>query len=170
MMATLGPRMGGSLNDGIAPQRIGNQNPMRAPSDVYRTRDGRHVFLMIHHNRVWAPFCRAFGRPQWIDDARYADNQLRCAEYLSFVTTFILAMGIVFQMPAIIFILVRIGLVKRPWLTKQRRYVFLGVFLLGALITPTPDPFNQALVALPMYALFEFGLLISRFGVPRASS
>ena len=79
MMATLGPRMGGSLNDGIAPQRIGNQNPMRAPSDVYRTRDGRHVFLMIHHNRVWAPFCRAFGRPQWIDDARYADNQLRCA-------------------------------------------------------------------------------------------
>ena len=79
MMATLGPRMGGSLNAGIAPQRIGNQNPMRAPSDVYRTRDGRHVFLMIHHDRVWAPFCRAFGRPQWIDDARYADNRLRCA-------------------------------------------------------------------------------------------
>ena len=98
------------------------------------------------------------------------DNQLRCAEYLSFVTTFILAMGIVFQMPAIIFILVRIGLVRRPWLKKQRRFVFLGVFLLGALITPTPDPFNQALVALPMYLLFELGLLLSRFAVPRSSA
>ncbi|HEX4743383.1 MAG TPA: twin-arginine translocase subunit TatC [Candidatus Limnocylindria bacterium] len=97
------------------------------------------------------------------------DNQLRCAEYLSFVTTFILAMGIVFQMPAIIFVLVRVGIVKRPWLLRQRRFVFLGVFLLGALITPTPDPFNQALVALPMYLLFEFGLLISRFAVPRGA-
>jgi sec-independent protein translocase protein TatC len=86
------------------------------------------------------------------------------------VTTFILAMGLVFQMPAIIFVLVRIGIVKRAWLVRQRRYVFLGVFLLGALITPTPDPFNQAMVALPMYLLFEFGLLISRFGVPRTRS
>ena len=78
MIATLGPRMGGSLNAGIAPERIGNQNPMRAPSDVYRTRDGQHVFLMIHHDRVWAPFCRAFGRPEWIDDPRYINNRLRC--------------------------------------------------------------------------------------------
>jgi len=98
------------------------------------------------------------------------DNQLRCAEYLSFVTTFILAMGVVFQMPAIIFVLVRIGLVKRPWLVRQRRFVFLGAFVIGALITPTPDPFNQTLVAIPMYLLFELGLLISRFGGTRADA
>jgi crotonobetainyl-CoA:carnitine CoA-transferase CaiB-like acyl-CoA transferase len=79
MIATLGPRMGGSLNAGFSPERIGNQNPMRAPSDVYRTRDGRHVFLMIHHDRVWAPFCRAVGRPQWIENERYATNRLRCS-------------------------------------------------------------------------------------------
>lgn len=99
------------------------------------------------------------------------DNQLRCAEYLSFVTTFILAMGVVFQMPAVIFILVRVGIVPRSLLVKQRRYVFLGVFLVGALITPTPDPFNQAMVAIPMYLLFEFGLLLARFaGGRRAAS
>lgn len=98
------------------------------------------------------------------------NNQLRCSEYLSFVTTFILGMGIVFEMPAIIFALVRVGVVKRPWLARQRRYIFLAVFLVAALITPTPDPFNQALVAIPMYLLFELGLLISRFGAPRSAA
>lgn len=78
MLATLGPRMGGALNAGISPDRIGNQNPMRVPSDVYHTLDGAHVYLMVHHDRVWAPFCRAVERPEWIDDARFATNRLRC--------------------------------------------------------------------------------------------
>lgn len=90
-------------------------------------------------------------------------NQLRASEYLSFVTTFILGMGLVFEMPVIIFALVRLHVVKRSWLTKQRRYVFLLVFVIGAIITPTPDPFNQTLVAVPMYLLFELGLFLSRF-------
>lgn len=90
-------------------------------------------------------------------------NELRCAEYLSFVTTFILGLGIVFEVPAIMFALVRVGVLRRAWLARQRRYIFLGVFVVAALITPTPDPFNQALVALPLYVLFELGLLLSRF-------
>ncbi len=99
------------------------------------------------------------------------ENQLRCGEYLSFVTTFILGLGVVFETPAIIFMLVRVGVVKRSWLAKQRRYVFLLVFVIGAIITPTPDPFNQSLVALPMYLLFELGLLLARFaeGARRAA-
>ncbi len=98
-------------------------------------------------------------------------NQLRASEYLSFVTTFILGMGLVFEMPVVIYTLVRLGVVKRSWLAKQRRFVFLGVFVIGAIITPTPDPFNQTLVAIPMYLLFELGLFLARFGgAPRASS
>ena len=98
------------------------------------------------------------------------ENQLRAADYLSFVTTFILAVGLVFEMPAIIYTLIRIGIVQRSWLTSKRRYVFLGCFVVGSIITPTPDPFNQTLVSLPMYLLFEFGLLISRFGAPRRAA
>ncbi len=98
------------------------------------------------------------------------ENQLRASEYLSFVTTYILAMGLVFEMPAIIFALIRIGLVKRSLLTKARRYVFLGCFVLGAAITPTPDPFNQSLVSIPMYLLFELGLLLARVGAPRPAA
>jgi len=87
----------------------------------------------------------------------------RASEYISFVTTFILGVGLVFEVPVIIYGLVRIGIVQRSWLAKQRRYVFLIVFVVGALITPTPDPFNQTLVAVPMYLLFELGLFLARF-------
>ncbi|SRR6266540_3171731 len=91
------------------------------------------------------------------------ENQLRASEYLSFVTTFILGMGIVFEVPVIIFALVRIHIVQRTWLTRQRRYVFLLVFVAAAIITPTPDPFNQTIVAIPMYLLWELGLFLARF-------
>jgi sec-independent protein translocase protein TatC len=99
------------------------------------------------------------------------DNQLRASEYLSFVTMFILGIGLMFEVPVIIYTLIRVHVVDRAWLGKQRRYVVLVCFLLGALITPTPDPFNQALVAIPMYLLFELGLFVSRFSVaPRDAS
>jgi sec-independent protein translocase protein TatC len=91
----------------------------------------------------------------------------RASEYISFVTTFILGVGLVAEMPVIIFAITRIGLVSRDWLAKQRRYVLLLVFVLGAIITPTPDPFNQTLVSIPMYLLFELGLLLSRIGTRR---
>jgi sec-independent protein translocase protein TatC len=99
------------------------------------------------------------------------DNQLRASEYLSFVTLFIVGMGIVFEMPIVIYALIRLGIVKRSWLASRRRYVFLLVFIIAAVITPTPDPFNQTIVAIPMYLLFELGLLLGRFaGKPRASA
>jgi sec-independent protein translocase protein TatC len=88
----------------------------------------------------------------------------RASEYISFVTTFILGVGLVFEMPVIIFAITRIGLVQRSWLAKRRPYVVLICFVLGAIITPTPDPFNQTLVAVPMYLLFEVGLLLARVG------
>jgi sec-independent protein translocase protein TatC len=98
------------------------------------------------------------------------DPQLRCAEYIEFVTVFILAMGIVFEVPAIMFALVRVGVVSRRRLAAMRRYVFLGVFVAAALLTPTPDPFNQTLVAIPLYVLYELGLLLGRFAEARRAS
>ena len=99
------------------------------------------------------------------------ENQLRASEYLSFVTTFILGMGVVFEVPVLIFALVRVHVLNRSWLAKQRRYVVVIVLIIGAIITPTPDPFNQLLVSVPMYLLFELGLFLARFGGgPRAAS
>jgi sec-independent protein translocase protein TatC len=98
------------------------------------------------------------------------DNQLRASEYLSFVTLFIVGMGVVFEMPILIWALIRLGVVQRSWLTKRRRYVFVAVFAIAAVITPTPDPFNQTIVAIPMYLLFELGLLLARFGGGRPAA
>ncbi len=81
-------------------------------------------------------------------------NQLRAADYISFVTIFIFGMGLIFEVPVAIF---------APWLAKQRRYAVLVAFVIAAVITPTPDPFNQTLVAVPMYLLFELGLFVARF-------
>jgi len=92
------------------------------------------------------------------------EPELRAGEYIGFVTTLILAMGLVFQTPALIFALVKVGAVQRQWLVQKRKYVFLLVFVIAAIITPTPDPLNQSLVAIPMYLLFELGLLLARFG------
>jgi sec-independent protein translocase protein TatC len=98
------------------------------------------------------------------------DNQLRASEYLSFVTLFIVGMGVIFEMPVIIYALIRIGIVQRSWLTSRRRYIFLLCFIIAAVLTPTPDPFNQSLVALPIYLLFELGLLLARFGAGRPAA
>lgn len=90
-------------------------------------------------------------------------NQLRAADYISFVTIFIFGMGLIFEVPVAIFALVKIHVITRPWLAKQRRYAVLVAFVIAAVITPTPDPFNQTLVAVPMYLLFELGLFVARF-------
>jgi len=78
MLAMLGPRMGGALNAGIAPKRMGNQNPMRTPCDVYHSRDGTKIFVIVHSDRQWAPFCRALGRHDWLEVPRFSSNRLRC--------------------------------------------------------------------------------------------
>ncbi len=90
-------------------------------------------------------------------------NQLRAADYISFVTIFILGMGLIFEVPVAVFALVKIHIITRAWLAKQRRYAVLAAFVIAAVITPTPDPFNQTLVAVPMYLLFELGLFLARF-------
>jgi len=90
-------------------------------------------------------------------------NELRAADYISFVTIFIFGMGLIFEVPVAIFALVKVHVITRQWLAKQRRYAVLVAFLIAAVITPTPDPFNQTLVAVPMYLLFELGLFVARF-------
>jgi sec-independent protein translocase protein TatC len=90
-------------------------------------------------------------------------NQLRAADYISFVTIFIFGMGLIFEVPVAIFALVKIHVITRAWLAKQRRYAVLVAFVIAAVITPTPDPFNQTLVAVPMYLLYELGLFVARF-------
>ena len=84
-------------------------------------------------------------------------------EYLTFITTLLFWIGLSFETPIAMFFLAKLGIVNPKGLGRFRRYAVVGSFVAAAMITPTPDPFNQALVAVPMYLLFEFGVLLARF-------
>ncbi len=96
---------------------------------------------------------------------------LRIGDYIDFVLKFLLASGIVFELPLIIVLLSRMGIVSPAVLSKYRKFAFLGAFILGAILTPTPDVFNQTILSLPIYLLYELGILFARvFGRPKKPS
>jgi sec-independent protein translocase protein TatC len=82
-------------------------------------------------------------------------------QYLDFVLILFLAFGLAFEIPVAIVLLVWTGIVKIETLTRNRGYVLLGVFIQSALITP-PDVISMTAMALPMYALYEIGIVMAR--------
>ncbi|WP_442888086.1 twin-arginine translocase subunit TatC [Congregicoccus parvus] len=80
--------------------------------------------------------------------------------YYSMLVWMVLGMGAAFQFPMIIQILLYLGMIEVPQLRKWRRIAILVFFIVAALITPTPDPFNQALVALPLWFLYEVAIWV----------
>jgi sec-independent protein translocase protein TatC len=89
-------------------------------------------------------------------------------EYYSFYSWFLLGLGAVFQLPVLILILARIGLVTPRFLLRQWKWAIVGAFVIAAIVTPTPDVVNQTLLALPMIGLYLFGVLVAwLFGRPR---
>ena len=82
-------------------------------------------------------------------------------QYMDFAVLMFFAFGLAFEIPVATVLLVRTGLVKREALTANRGYVILGIFIIAAFLTP-PDPVSQTLMAIPMYALYEAGVLMSR--------
>jgi sec-independent protein translocase protein TatC len=91
--------------------------------------------------------------------------------YFSFVITMFLAFGITFEIPIVVIVLVRMGIVSIDKLKEARPYVIVGAFVVAAVVTP-PDVLSQFMLAVPMCLLYEAGLFLSRFiGVrPKAES
>ena len=87
---------------------------------------------------------------------------LNLRDYIGTVTTFLVAFGLAFELPILAVILTRIGLVNHVMLRRAWRFALVGVAVAAAIITPTPDPGNMLLVAVPLYALYELGVLLSR--------
>ena len=83
------------------------------------------------------------------------------SKYLEFVTTLFLAFGITFEVPIATIILVATGITTPDKLSAMRPYIVVGAFALGMLLTP-PDVISQTLMAIPMWFLFEIGILFSR--------
>ena len=88
-------------------------------------------------------------------------------KYLSFVLTMFIAFGVTFEVPVIVIVLVRLGIVSLDKLRSIRAYVIVGAFVVGAVFTP-PDVVSQLLLAVPLWLLYELGLLLARFTLPPA--
>jgi sec-independent protein translocase protein TatC len=91
-----------------------------------------------------------------------AENNWKISEYLNFMLRFLLAFGIVFEEPVVIFLLARLGIVTRASLSKFRPYAIVIMFTMSAIITP-PDPLSQLMCAGPLLILYELSLILVRF-------
>ncbi|RPJ56608.1 MAG: twin-arginine translocase subunit TatC [Dehalococcoidia bacterium] len=91
-----------------------------------------------------------------------ATPQIRIGNYVSLVGRLLLATGIIFETPVITTFLARIGVISSRWLAQQRKWAIVAAFILGAIITPTLDPVNQTLIALPLIVLYEISIWLAK--------
>ena len=89
--------------------------------------------------------------------------QIRIGNYVSFVSRLLLVVGLVFEMPVLTTFLSRLGVLKPKWLADKRKAAIIIAFILAAIITPTIDPVNQSLVAIPLIALYEISIWLAKF-------
>lgn len=83
-------------------------------------------------------------------------------KFVSFCVLMVFAFGITFELPIILLLISKKGLIKAKTLAKGRRFAILFIVIASAIITPTPDVYNMMLLAVPMYILFEIGILLMR--------
>jgi sec-independent protein translocase protein TatC len=91
-----------------------------------------------------------------------ATPMIRIGNYINLVVTLLFWLGIAFETPLVMFFLSKIGVITPQALARQRRFALVGAFILGAMITPTFDPVNQSMVAVPIIILYELGILLAR--------
>ena len=92
--------------------------------------------------------------------------QAKMNEYLSLMMTFIFAFGLAFQLPVILLLLVKFGILTIAQLVSFRKYAIVLSFVFAAIVTP-PDPFSQISLALPVIILYEISILVSKFMAKR---
>lgn len=89
-------------------------------------------------------------------------NMVTLQSYMSTLMMMSLTMGLVFELPVVIWLLSRMGIVSSGFLRKYRRHAVVIILVIAAIITPTSDIFTLLLVSLPMYMLYEISILISK--------
>ena len=90
-----------------------------------------------------------------------ATPMLSLDKYINFLFGFLLPFGVAFMLPVFLYITTKLGLTTPEMLASKRKFVILGIFVLAAILTP-PDVVSQVLLGLPMLALYEVGILVSR--------
>lgn len=90
-------------------------------------------------------------------------------EYISFILSLILGAGLVFELPMVTYFLSKIGLLSPAFMRKYRRHAIVGILIISAVVTPTPDILTQTLLAAPMILLYEISIFISKIAQKKSA-
>jgi sec-independent protein translocase protein TatC len=99
--------------------------------------------------------------------AGFFNVQLRAQDYFSFMALFILAFGVVFELPVVLVLLAKVGVIDDKWLRKNRRWAVVGMAFAAAVITPSQDAFSMLAMFIPLYVLYEVSIVLARIVQPR---
>ncbi len=91
-----------------------------------------------------------------------ASPMIKIGNYIAIITRLLIAIGLVFELPVVTTFLARIGIVSPQWLARKRKVSIIVAFILAAIITPTFDPINQCLVAVPLVILYEMSIWLAK--------
>lgn len=95
-----------------------------------------------------------------------ATPMLSLEKYVSFLFAFLLPFGVMFETPVVVAVLAKLGVVDAKMLSKARKFIIFGIFVVAAVLTP-PDVISQCMLALPLLVLFEISIILCRFIRPR---
>ena len=90
------------------------------------------------------------------------ENRWTLDNYIAFVTRILFWMGIVFQTPLLMFMMAKLNILTAEKMAKGRKFAILIIAVVAAIVTPTPDPINMMIVMIPLYMLFEIGIILAR--------
>jgi sec-independent protein translocase protein TatC len=99
--------------------------------------------------------------------AGFFNVQLRASDYFTFMALFILAFGVVFELPVVLVLLAKVGVIDDKWLKKNRRWAIVALAFAAAIITPSQDAFSMLAMFVPLYVLYEVSVVLARFVQPK---
>jgi sec-independent protein translocase protein TatC len=94
-------------------------------------------------------------------------NEFDITSYVSTITALVFGSGLLFQLPVVVFFLTKVGIVTPQFMRQYRKHAIIAILIIGAIITPSPDPLSQSLISIPLYILYEISIFISAIEVKR---
>lgn len=102
-----------------------------------------------------------------LSDGNFVHTQNTLDDYISLISTMTLVSGIVFELPIMVYLLSKIGILTPTFMRKYRKYAVVVILIVAAVITPSPDITSQMVVAIPMYLLYEISIFVSAYVVKK---
>lgn len=90
--------------------------------------------------------------------------------YFGFVTTVVLGAGLIFELPMVTYVLASVGMLSAPTMRKYRRHAIVAILIIAAILTPSPDPVNQMMFAVPLWVLYEISIFIAKFAAKKRAA